>query len=450
VTVIGLAVIGLWDASALDRPVEHLFGNAHGFVWKENWYLAHVLHDQAKKLSWLVLLGLVLMIRWPLGGLRRLSVRERGEMVVAIVLAVLTVSLLKQLSATSCPWSLKEFGGVRDYISHWDWQLREPGGGQCFPAGHATSGFAFMAGWFWLRDASPRLATHWLAVALLAGGLLGAAQQVRGAHFTSHTLWSAWICWTVSWLFWEACRRLDRSAREVAAGQRGSAHADGRGRHRHDAREELFVGRTGHVLASERVLVFRERGVELLPVGFGELGLGLGQDGLFFQAHVIHVEVQVAPRRVDERLLAAVSQELPGDEFVHQFAHRDLTLEVVTLQPRDGIHQRGCAPRDAGEQQARLLGMVQPLGKFVDVEKHRAQHLEEARRIVLRAALNHLAHGQQHGRQRGVLVSDHTQGEMRGGHGFSVQATDPRACPRGAAPAMTWVKRRRCRAASSA
>lgn len=218
VTVIGLAVIVLWDAAALDRPVAHLFGNAHGFVWKENWYLTHVLHDQAKKLSWLVLLGLVLMIRWPLGGLRRLSPRERGEMVVAIVLAVLAVSLIKQLSATSCPWSLKEFGGVRDYISHWDWQLRELGDGQCFPAGHATSGFAFMAGWFWLRDASPRLATRWLATALLAGVLLGAAQQVRGAHFTSHTLWSAWICWTVSWLFWEACRRLDRRAPRVTAG----------------------------------------------------------------------------------------------------------------------------------------------------------------------------------------------------------------------------------------
>ena len=30
-----------------------------------------------------------------------------------------------------------------------------------------------------------------------AGLLLGLGQQWRGAHFMSHTLWSAWICWMV-------------------------------------------------------------------------------------------------------------------------------------------------------------------------------------------------------------------------------------------------------------
>ncbi len=33
---------------------------------------------------------------------------------------------------------------------------------------------------------------------LLAGLLLGAAQQLRGAHFMSHTLWTGWICWSVA------------------------------------------------------------------------------------------------------------------------------------------------------------------------------------------------------------------------------------------------------------
>mgnify|MGYP003449324878 CR=1 FL=1 len=32
------------------------------------------------------------------------------------------------------------------------------------------------------------------------GFALGAVQQLRGAHFMSHTLWTAWICWTLGWL----------------------------------------------------------------------------------------------------------------------------------------------------------------------------------------------------------------------------------------------------------
>ena len=55
-----------------------------------------------------------------------------------------------------------------------------------------------MGGYFALRERCPAAARTWLAAALGAGLLLGLAQQMRGAHFMSHTLWTAWICWTVA------------------------------------------------------------------------------------------------------------------------------------------------------------------------------------------------------------------------------------------------------------
>ena len=64
-----------------------------------------------------------------------------------------------------------------------------------------------VGGWFWLRDRAPRAATVWLCAALLAGTALGLAQQIRGAHFMSHTLWTAWLCWTVAGAVWWALRR---------------------------------------------------------------------------------------------------------------------------------------------------------------------------------------------------------------------------------------------------
>ena len=42
---------------------------------------------------------------------------------------------------------------------------------------------------------------------------MGLAQQMRGAHFMSHTLWTGWLCWTTGWLVDLAVTRL-RSGRE--------------------------------------------------------------------------------------------------------------------------------------------------------------------------------------------------------------------------------------------
>jgi len=30
--------------------------------------------------------------------------------------------------------------------------------------------------------------------------VLGIGQQLRGAHFMSHTLWTGWLCWMTAWL----------------------------------------------------------------------------------------------------------------------------------------------------------------------------------------------------------------------------------------------------------
>ena len=106
------------------------------------------------------------------------------------------MSLLKGISVTSCPWDLQAFGGVARYVSHWS-LLGDGGAGHCFPAGHAASGFAFVSGYFAFRKHDQVLARRWLTAALAAGFALGIAQQLRGAHFMSHTLWTAWICWTL-------------------------------------------------------------------------------------------------------------------------------------------------------------------------------------------------------------------------------------------------------------
>ena len=138
------------------------------------------------------------MVWWPAGAFRRIDIQRRLQVVVTTLLAVLAVSGLKSFSRTSCPWDLAAFGRVAQHISHWAWATSDGGPGRCFPAGHASAGFGFLGGYFAFAERSPRLAKAWLAAALLAGLLLGIAQQARGAHFMSHTLWTAWICWCIA------------------------------------------------------------------------------------------------------------------------------------------------------------------------------------------------------------------------------------------------------------
>ena len=207
VALIGLALLGLWDASGLDLPLARLFGDVGGFDWRNQWWMTRVLHDGARNASWALTLGLAVMIFWPRGVLRCLSRRERIGLLIGMLGCLTTMSLMKFTSTTSCPWDLSEFGGTASYVSHWRWGVADGGGGHCFPAGHATAGFAWVSGWFWLRERAPRAATVWLCAALLAGTALGLAQQIRGAHFMSHTLWTAWLCWTVSGAVWWALRR---------------------------------------------------------------------------------------------------------------------------------------------------------------------------------------------------------------------------------------------------
>lgn len=194
-TLVLLGLLLLWEAGGLDLALAGLAGGQAGFPWRAHWLLTAVLHDAARLLAFAVAAWLLLGIWWPTGPLRVLPRSARVRWLASVVLAVLLVNVLKHASRTSCPWDVAGFGGAVPYLSHLDWGARDGGPGRCFPAGHAVAGFGFIGGYFALRVDSPRAARAWLWASLAAGFLLGGAQQLRGAHFMSHTLWTGWLSW---------------------------------------------------------------------------------------------------------------------------------------------------------------------------------------------------------------------------------------------------------------
>lgn len=204
-TLAGLVLLLLWDLSGLDRAALHLVGGVDGFAWRKHALTRDLLHTGGRWAGWAMVALLALNVARPLWPGPDRAWRARWLLVT--LGSLLLVSGLKQLSRTSCPWDLAEFGGVAAYLSHWT-AGGDGGPGRCFPSGHAAAAFGFIGGYFVLRPHSARLARRWLLAVLAAGLLLGLGQFLRGAHPPSHTLWTAWLCWTFSALALAPGRRV--------------------------------------------------------------------------------------------------------------------------------------------------------------------------------------------------------------------------------------------------
>jgi len=201
VTVVLLLVVLLWDASGLDLRVMHWWGTSRGFALKSDPWLSGILHTRGQQAAMVVYLGMWLLVLRPVGPWRQLTRDTRMAAALAVTASIITISVLKHFSLTSCPWELQEFGGPANYVSHWAWGVPDLGGGKCFPGGHASSAFDFLAVSLPFLMAAEvrlqRLGWRLLAGVVLVGLVFGLTQTMRGAHYPSHTLWSAWICWSV-------------------------------------------------------------------------------------------------------------------------------------------------------------------------------------------------------------------------------------------------------------
>lgn len=198
VTLGALLALLAWDASGADLPSSRLFGSAFGFAWRDSFWTRTLLHDGGRIAAWALLALLVAAaLRAGAGTAKQPGRAARWRWIAVMLLAVVAVPALKRLSLTSCPWDLAEFGGVAHYVSHWSQGRGDGGGGHCFPSGHAVAAFAFFGLYFQWRDVDARRARIWLLGVLAAGLAFGGAQLVRGAHYPSHTLWTAWLCWAL-------------------------------------------------------------------------------------------------------------------------------------------------------------------------------------------------------------------------------------------------------------
>lgn len=213
--------VDLWLADALyDRVTA-------AFPWREAWLTATFSHSIAKTLL-SVCAGVIIALAigdaiWPQAAFDRPLARLRLRVVAwSAVLVPLVTSLLKQSSNAHCPWDLARYGGAQPYVRLFE--ALPPGvlPGHCLPAGHASSALWLVSLVVFRLPGPARRAWRVFALCLAPGLVLGWMQQMRGAHFLTHTLWSAWIaCAIVLLLVVVLQARARRAGSRMLSGDTG-------------------------------------------------------------------------------------------------------------------------------------------------------------------------------------------------------------------------------------
>lgn len=194
------ALLLVLGTTGLDEAISDRFFDAERGEWplQHGYWSKWVLHHYARDLIFVVAVGAMLLGVAGQVAPRLRRWRDPGLCVaLSIGLTVGLVALVKEFSATPCPWNSLRYGGA---LEHRPFPLPYPDGvamGRCFPGAHAAGAYALMSLHYALRPLGRRWAWWGYGVGWSLGTVYGVAQIVRGAHYTSHNLWSGLLAWSV-------------------------------------------------------------------------------------------------------------------------------------------------------------------------------------------------------------------------------------------------------------
>jgi membrane-associated PAP2 superfamily phosphatase len=120
--------------------------------------------------------------------------RELVFLVLCMALVPTIISNLKSVTDVYCPSQIVDFGGRYVHVPpfrHHPEAMRQAG--HCFPAGHASGGYALLALGFVDRRRARRMAG--IATGLGVGTVMAVYQMAKGAHFLSHSLTTIALAW---------------------------------------------------------------------------------------------------------------------------------------------------------------------------------------------------------------------------------------------------------------
>jgi membrane-associated PAP2 superfamily phosphatase len=195
-----LICIGVFELTSADLAFQALFFDAsrQRWIWSSVEPVSRFLfYDGAKILLIVFALGLATCLLLSPRYVRLKRYRQGMRIVLlSLMLVPACVYVGKAASNVACPRDLIAFGGQVAYTGVIEGLLSPSHPAvryQCFPAGHASGGFALLS-LFWLfRTAENRRRAVYCG--LLAGWVMGAYKIAVGDHFLSHTVATMIVAW---------------------------------------------------------------------------------------------------------------------------------------------------------------------------------------------------------------------------------------------------------------
>ncbi len=231
VTAILLCLVALltdWDLALADKAFDLRLNT---FPLRHAWLTEVFNHLILKRLFICLALGFLGVALWDFISPRSWSWLRRFQFRVVALSALLVpmvISILKQMSASHCPWDLEQYGGTQPYVRLFEYLPVGTGSGQCMPAGHASSALWMISIAIFFVPYRLTRAAAALATLLTVGFGVGWLQQLRGAHFLSHTLWSLWIALATVFIIatcldrWPTRRNILQHFTEYVGGIKGT------------------------------------------------------------------------------------------------------------------------------------------------------------------------------------------------------------------------------------
>ncbi|MEJ2489584.1 MAG: phosphatase PAP2 family protein, partial [Sulfurovaceae bacterium] len=144
---------------------------------------------------------------------------KRGLLIVllSMMLVPATVGTLKTTTKVPCPHDIVHYGGSYPDVKVLDAYPKDflhKSNVRCWPAGHASGGFALMSLYFLFK--TPKNKKRALIVAIVIGWIMGLYKMLLGDHYLSHTIVTMLLSWLLILIVVKIVYRKDKSLEKVA------------------------------------------------------------------------------------------------------------------------------------------------------------------------------------------------------------------------------------------
>lgn len=209
-----LASLVVFELTGLDLWLQDHFYNfsTHRWLVDENEPVGRVIfYNGPKTLISIIGIAVLGFAVGPKRWRERFKFSRRGLWlgVLVIVTVPIMAGIVKKYTNTFCPAEIRRYGGDVAYAKlceAYPADDRPAGRGGCFPAGHASGGFALLGLLAIWPTRRWRNAVFVLALGL--GWWMGIYQMLKGAHYLSHTITTMLMAWIVV-LLWRRALRIE-------------------------------------------------------------------------------------------------------------------------------------------------------------------------------------------------------------------------------------------------